>query len=270
MWPKQKLWKKQLSLILKGNAQQLKKKKKKSRLESTRNFPHKSSAFLLFTDNSKLIDLKMDFTVTIWKLLLKMFESDSVQECEQVWEAGLIPRKETISKRVPEYFWEEEVAGVAARMCFIGLKWKGSKEKLEFCTHYEAIKAGHTLRVWNPLLIKYCFYGNIGHKVRAGSSGSGLRASRQWTLLLAWIMMLLSQWLVFLVDTKGYSMDDWMEEKIKVALTNETGKKKNMPQPDCHSTHSKENLSSGSGLLPRGYVACTGESTSLIHQDKMA
>lgn len=60
MWPKQKLWKMQLSLILKGKTQQL--KWKNPAWKAPKSFSHKSSessALFLFTGNSKLFDLKM-------------------------------------------------------------------------------------------------------------------------------------------------------------------------------------------------------------------
>lgn len=130
-------------------------------------------------------------------------------------------------------------------------------------------KAQHTLRVGNSLLIQYCFYGNVGYKIRVGTSGSGLRASRQWTLLLAWITMLLSQWhVVFLVDTKGYSMEDWLK-RINKSCCDKWDWGKNMVQLGCRSTHS-ENLSSASGFLACGYVPRTGESTILTHQVRVA
>lgn len=36
---------------------------------------------------------------------------------------------------------ERRGAGVAARMCFIGLKWNGREEKLGLCTRYVAVKS---------------------------------------------------------------------------------------------------------------------------------
>lgn len=91
------------------------------------NFSHKSSAFFLFTGNSKLFDLKMVHTVTIWKLLWKVFESDNVEEGEQVWEASFIPRKKAIWKRVPEYFWKE--GGLLLQPGCISLDWREKEMK---------------------------------------------------------------------------------------------------------------------------------------------
>lgn len=74
-------------------------------------------------------------TATTWELLEKVFESDNAEESEHIWEAGFIPRKKAIWKRMPEYFWKEGGASVAASMCLIGLKWKRNEEKLGLHTH---------------------------------------------------------------------------------------------------------------------------------------
>lgn len=138
MWPKQKLWKKQLSLILRGNTQRL---KKKSRLESTRNFPHKFPAFFfcLQTTQNSLIS----------KWFIQSLYENCYKRCLKVivWKNVNRFEKQGLFKEKRQYQGEcQNTSGkkrcwCCTRMCFIGLKWKGSEEKLEFCTHYETIKS---------------------------------------------------------------------------------------------------------------------------------
>lgn len=72
IWAKQKLWKKQLSVIVKGKTQQL--NWKNAAWKTLNNFSRKSSAFFLFTGNCKLFDLKMVCTVTIWEFYKRCLE----------------------------------------------------------------------------------------------------------------------------------------------------------------------------------------------------